>query len=135
MTPAEVFDYTRTHGITMLVDGDRLVIRADDDLPSELVEAAREHKPVPLAELWREQFRDRVWRQLQARPDKIKYFEIVDPDADPVRLVLAIRDVGTSDLLIALRAVGSAVVSGAARRKTRAGAVMDPFLVVGEPRR
>lgn len=51
MTPAAIPDYTRSHSITLLAEGDRLVIRADDDLPDYLVEAARAHKPALLAAL------------------------------------------------------------------------------------
>lgn len=86
-------------GVKMYVVGDR--IRAEPSLPPELRERILAHRAEVLVELRLEQFRDQVWQALQDRPDKVKYFEVLAPDEDPVRLVLAIRGVGTCDLLIA----------------------------------
>lgn len=101
MTPAEIIADCRRAGLCLRLVGDGIGIRPRDKLTPELAETIQTNKPALIAELRREQFRDHVWQALQDRPDKVKYFEVVDPDADPVRLVLAIRDVGTCDLLIA----------------------------------
>jgi phosphoribosyl-AMP cyclohydrolase len=63
--------------------------------------ALKEHKAEVLTTLVdrQEQARDRIWRELKAS-GKLKRFKVVDPDADPVRIVFALRDVGTCDLLV-----------------------------------
>lgn len=103
MTPTEIIQRCEAAGLHLDTDGRDILAAPADRLSDALRAALREHKAAILDALAerQEQARDRVWRELEARPDKIKYFEVVDPDADPVRLVLAIRGVGTCDLLIA----------------------------------
>lgn len=101
MTAADLIHECEVAGISLQVVGGWIRAEPRSRVTPELRERIREHRAEILTELRREQFRDRVWQALQDRPGKIKYFEVEDPDADPVRLVLAIRGVGTCDLLIA----------------------------------
>lgn len=102
MTPAEIIHQCEAAGLHLDTDGEDILAAPPDRLTDALRATLREHKAEVLAALAnrQEQARDHVWQELQARPDKIKYFEVIDPAADPVRLVLAIRGVGTCDLLI-----------------------------------
>ena len=42
----------------------------------------------------------RLLRDLEADPDLVQAVEVIDSDSDPVRLLIAIRDVGTCELLV-----------------------------------
>ena len=44
---------------------------------------------------------DRVLRDLEAHPEHVRAIEVIDPDSDPVRLIVAIRNVGVCELLVA----------------------------------
>ena len=43
----------------------------------------------------------RVLRDLEANPERVRAVEVIDADADPVRILVAIRDVGVCELLVA----------------------------------
>ena len=43
----------------------------------------------------------RVLRDLEANPERIRAIEVMDADTDPVRLIVAIRNVGVCELLVA----------------------------------
>ena len=43
----------------------------------------------------------RVLRDLEANPERVRAIEVVDADTDPVRLIVAVRDVGVCELLVA----------------------------------
>ena len=43
----------------------------------------------------------RVLRDLEANPERIRAVEVMDADTDPVRLIVAIRNVGVCELLVA----------------------------------
>ena len=43
----------------------------------------------------------RVLRDLEANPERVRAVEVVDVDADPVRIIVAIRNVGVCELLVA----------------------------------
>lgn len=103
MTPAEIIQRCEAAGLRLDTDGKDILAAPAEHLTDSLRAALRQHKAEVLATLAdrQEKARDRAWRELQARPDKIKYFTVLDPDGDPIRLVLAIRDVGTCDLLVA----------------------------------
>ena len=102
MRALEIIQRCEAAGLHLDTDGKDILADPPDRLTDALRGALRAHKAEVLAALAdrQERTRDRVWHALQALPDKVRYFEVVDPDADPVRLVLAIRDVGTCDLLI-----------------------------------
>jgi hypothetical protein len=44
--------------------------------------------------------RARLLHDLEANPDLVRAVEVIDPDADPVRLIVAIRGTGTCELQI-----------------------------------
>ena len=44
---------------------------------------------------------ERVLRDLEAHPEHVRAIEVIDPDTDPVRIIIAIRDVGICELLVA----------------------------------
>lgn len=97
MNAAEIILQCHRDGLTLReVDG-KIGIRPKSKLAPDLAEQITANRDEVLLELWR----NRIWRELKARPGKDKYFEIYDSDSDCVRVVLAIRDVGTCDLLIA----------------------------------
>lgn len=102
MTPVEIIHRCEAAGLHLDTDGSDILATPADRLTDTLRAALREHKAEILTALAdrQEQARDRIWRELKACPDKVKYFEVLDPNSDPVRLVLAIRGVGTCDLLI-----------------------------------
>ena len=93
-----------------LVGGSHVTQSENDCVTTEIGEKRRKHgDSAEMSRMSRtsrtesnklEEFRDRVWHALQAQPSKVRYFEVIDPDADPVRVVVAIRRVGTCDLLI-----------------------------------
>ncbi len=43
----------------------------------------------------------RVLRDLEANPERVRAVEVLDADTDPVRLIVAIRNVGVCELLVA----------------------------------
>ncbi len=43
----------------------------------------------------------RVLRDLEANPERARAVEVMDADTDPVRLIVAIRNVGVCELLVA----------------------------------
>jgi len=96
----------RAAGIKIHAEGDELVVRPGRQLTDKELAYLRENKAQLLAELWahdedgREAARDRLRARVESEPELIRAFEVVDPDADPVRVMVAIRGVGSCELLI-----------------------------------
>ena len=96
-------------GVTFRTENDRLIVRAPQgSIDQPTLKKLRDQKPLLIAELARAQTAAREERrqrllQMMAEDDQPKkYYWITDIKADPdwVILALAIRDVGTCELLI-----------------------------------
>ena len=77
----------------------------DDAIRAECLDACRQNPEARAYFLGRTKevpssARARLFRDLEADPNLIHAMEVIDPDADPVRLLVAIRDVGTCELLV-----------------------------------
>ncbi len=44
---------------------------------------------------------ERVLRDLETNPERVRAIEVIDKGSDPIRIVVAIRNVGTCELLVA----------------------------------
>lgn len=102
MTVGEIIQRCETAGLHLDTDGKDILAAPRERLTDALRSALMEHKAEIVAALAdrQEQTRDRIWRGLLGHPDEVKHFEVMDLDADPVRIVVAIRGVGTCDLLV-----------------------------------
>ena len=66
--------------------------RRDPELREYILKRAEE-MPVPEHE--------RVLRDLETNPERVRAVEVIDKGSDPIRIVVAIRDVGVCELLVA----------------------------------
>ncbi len=88
-------------GIRVKADGEDLVVRPQAPLTEDQLAYLRRHKPQLIAELRRaDEVRSRLLAHLAVDPELVRAFEVVDPDSDPVRVAVAIRGVGSCELLI-----------------------------------
>ena len=69
-----------------------MACRRDPELRAYLLHRAQEILPNDHA---------RVLQDLQANPGRVRAVEVIDADADIVRLIVAIRDIGVCELLVA----------------------------------
>ncbi len=88
-------------GGRIAADGPDLVLTAPSPLPGELVAQVKAHKPAILAALSKpDSAVERALSLLRKRPEITHAYAVVDPSTDPVRLAVAIRGVGSCELLI-----------------------------------
>jgi hypothetical protein len=108
-TVAKLIQRVKAVGGEIVLEGDGLKARAPKPLPADLMAELREHKPELLHHLQRARevpdeagsaVRARLLWDLEADPELIRAVEVIDPDGDPVRLIVAIRGVGTCELQI-----------------------------------
>ena len=101
MDAIEIIEYLREQNFTVKVDGDYLELSPPEKITDELIQRLRKHKPAIIAELKREERRLKVLAIL-ADNHGIQRSFLTDTEADPDRVILtmAIRDVGTCELLI-----------------------------------
>ena len=101
MEATEIIEYLREQNFIVKADGDYLELSPPEKITDELIERLRKHKPAIIAELKLEQRREKVLKMLEERPEIQRAF-VTDTEADPdnVIITLAIRDVGTCELLI-----------------------------------
>ena len=95
----------RNAGYSIKAEGAYLNISPADNLPPNLLEQLKQHKPEILVELQRERQsearRERVLEMLDASPKlKRTYHTDTDSDPDNVILAVAIRHVATCEMLI-----------------------------------
>ncbi|MBI3987032.1 MAG: hypothetical protein HY343_08940 [Lentisphaerae bacterium] len=118
-TPTEILDQLYRHGVQFRAEGNRLIAKSKSPLTDDTRELIRQNKPAILYELSRTSAHDatarggdaqdrqmpashrRVWAMLMTNPAKQYVFDVLDPDSDPVRVTVAVRGIGTCDLLIA----------------------------------
>lgn len=102
MQASEILEYLRERELTVsLADGQYLDLAPAEKVTDELIQRLRKHKPAIIAELKREERRQRVLQMLEERPEIQRAF-MADTESDrhTVILTLAIRNVGTCELLI-----------------------------------
>ena len=101
MDAAEIIEYLREQNFTVETDGDCLELSPPEKITEELIQRLRKHKPAIIAELRREERRARVLQMLDDRPEIQRAF-VTDSESDPdnVILAMAVRGVGTCELLI-----------------------------------
>ncbi len=82
-------------------DGDYLELSPAEKITGDLIERLRKHKPAIIAELKREQRREKVLQMLEDRPEIQRAF-VTDTESDRhnVILTMAIRDTASFELLI-----------------------------------
>lgn len=97
----ELIEALKADGVTVKANGDFLELSPAGKITDELIARLRKHKPAILAELKREERRQKVLQMLEETPSIQRAF-LTDTKADPdhVVLTLAIRGVGTCELLI-----------------------------------
>lgn len=101
MDATEILHDLQESGITIKTDGRFLELEPPEKITNELIERLREHKPAIIQELKRERRLERVLKMLEENPGIRRAF-LTDSESDPdhVVLTLAIRNVGTCELLI-----------------------------------
>lgn len=100
MTSASILTECLARQIRLAVDGDSLTYEGPRGaMDAALLGQIREHKPEILAELKTEKARAKVLADLRAHPG-IRYAAEVDASGDPVKIMLAIRGIGTCVLEI-----------------------------------
>lgn len=102
MNAIEILDYLREKEIQVkLLDNEVLDLSPAKKLTDELIERLRQHKPAIIAELKREQRRQKVLTMLSENPDQHRAF-YVDPGSDlnNVIVAVAIRDLATCEIEI-----------------------------------
>ncbi|MBL8499090.1 MAG: hypothetical protein JNL77_00660 [Nitrosomonas sp.] len=101
MEAKEIIEYLRNKEFTVKTDGQYLDLAPAAKVTSELIERLRKHKPAIIAELKREERREKVLQMLEERPEIQRAF-VADTETDPGNVILsmAIRNAGTFELLI-----------------------------------
>ena len=101
MDAAKIIEYLREQNFTVKADGDYLELSPPEKITEELIQRLRKHKPAIIEELKREQRRKKVLKMLDDRPEIQRVF-VIDTESDPdnVILAMAVRGVGTCELLI-----------------------------------
>ena len=93
MEAIEIIEYLREQNFSVKADGDYLELSPPEKITEELIQRLRKHKPAILAELKREERRQKVLTILTENPET-KRAIITDLDSDPDNAILtiAIRD-------------------------------------------
>ena len=102
MEAAEIIEYLRQRELNVtLADGDFLELSPAEKITHELIERLRKHKPAIIAELRREERREKVLRMLAENPNIQRAF-VTDTkcDSNSVILTFAIRDQYTFEMMI-----------------------------------
>ena len=101
MEAKEIIEYLRDKDFTVKTNGQYLDLAPAAKVTNELIERLRKHKPAIIAELKREERREKVLEMLAENPDTQRAF-ITDTEADPdnVILTMAIRDKYSFEMLI-----------------------------------
>lgn len=101
MEATEIIEYLREQNLTVKADGQYLELSPPGKITDELINRLRKHKPAIIAELKREQRREKVLKMLEDQPEIQRAFVTdIESDPDDVIIAFAIRDVGTCELLI-----------------------------------
>ena len=89
----EIIEYLREENLTLRADGDVLELSPAEKIAEELIQRLKKHKPALLAEVKREERRNKVKAMLDEKPETQRAF-ITDTSTDPdsVILTMAIRD-------------------------------------------
>ena len=100
----ELIEALKADGVTVKADGDFLELSPLEKVTAELIQRLRKHKPEILAELKREQRREKVLAMLADKPESQRAI-ITDLDSDPDNAILtiAVRDVATCEMTIPKR--------------------------------
>lgn len=102
MNAAEILEYLREKEIQVkLIDNEFIDLSPAKKLTDELIQRLRQHKPAIIAELKREQRRQKVLSMLSENQDQHRAF-YVDPDSDQdnVIVAVAIRGLATCEIAI-----------------------------------
>lgn len=101
MDAIEIIEYLREQNFTVKVDGDYLELSPPEKITDELIQRLRKHKPAIIAELKREERREKVLTMLADNPGIQRAF-VTDTEADPdnVILTMAIRGQYSFEMLI-----------------------------------
>lgn len=102
MNAIEILNYLREKEIQVkLLDNEVIDLSPAKKLTDELIQRLRQHKPAIIAELKREQRRQKVIQILADNPDKQRSYITDDTtDSENVILVIAIRNVASFEMLI-----------------------------------
>ncbi|PTQ76738.1 hypothetical protein C8R26_11457 [Nitrosomonas oligotropha] len=97
----ELIEALKAEGVTVKADGDFLELSPAEKITDDLIQQLRTHKPAILAELRREERREKVLRMLAENPNTQRIF-VTDTksDSNSVILTFAIRDQYTFEMLI-----------------------------------
>ena len=101
MEAKEIIEYLRNKEFTVKTDGQYLDLAPAAKVTSELLERLRKHKPAIIAELKREERREKVLQMLAENPE-IQRAYVTDTESDPgnVILTMAIRGAASFEMLI-----------------------------------
>ncbi len=93
MEACEIIEYLREQNFTVKADGDYLELSPPEKITEELIQRLKKHKPAIIAELKREERRNKVLSMLADNPDIQRAF-VTDTESDKhsVILTIAIRD-------------------------------------------
>lgn len=101
MEATKIIEYLRSNDFTVEVDGDFLKLLPSVKVTDELIQRLRKHKPAILAELKREERRQKVLAMLAEKPDSQRtMISDLASDRDDVILSIAIRDLYTFEMII-----------------------------------
>lgn len=101
MNASEILEYLREKEIQVkLVDNEFIDLSPAKKLTDELIERLRQHKPAIIAELKREQRRQKVLSMLEESDKPRAFYVDPDSDMDNVIIAVAIRDLATCEIAI-----------------------------------
>jgi len=97
----ELIEALKADGVTVKADGDFLELSPPEKITEELIQRLKKHKPAIIAELRREERREKVLKMLADNPNIQRAF-LTDTESDPdnVILTIAIRDQYSFEMLI-----------------------------------
>lgn len=101
MEAVEIIEDLREQRFTLKTDGEYLDLAPAEKVTNELIQRLRKYKPAIIAELKREERRQKVLLMLADNPETQRAFITdLNSDLDNVILTMAIRDVATFEMLI-----------------------------------
>ncbi|MBX3640650.1 MAG: hypothetical protein KF888_09070 [Nitrosomonas sp.] len=102
MEAAEILEYLREKNIEVkLVDDNYIDLLPAGKITDELIQRLRQHKPAIIAELKREERRQKVLQMLEDNPgSKRAFITDTDSDRDNVIVAVAIRGTATCEIEI-----------------------------------
>lgn len=101
MEAKEILEFLRDKNFTVKTDGQYLDLAPAAKVTSDLIERLRKHKPAIIAELKREERRERVLKMLADSTDIQRAFVTdTESDKDSVILTMAIRNQYYFEILI-----------------------------------